>query len=64
MRHLRVQLERSIHTNTALRRRLEEQLHSGPSRDTININYLLSTPGTHTHTRVCTHTHTHALMYT
>ncbi|XP_046901597.1 CDK5 regulatory subunit-associated protein 2-like isoform X3 [Hypomesus transpacificus] len=44
MRHLRVQLERSIHTNTALRRRLEEQLHSGPSRDTININYLLSTP--------------------
>ncbi|KAG7268207.1 hypothetical protein CRUP_022896, partial [Coryphaenoides rupestris] len=45
IRHLRVQLERSIHTNTALRQRLEEQLQRGPGgrSDTININYLLST---------------------
>ncbi|KAJ3598439.1 hypothetical protein NHX12_001949 [Muraenolepis orangiensis] len=46
IRHLRLQLERSIQTNTALRQRLEEQLLRGvPGHrpDTININYLLST---------------------
>ncbi|KAM6984635.1 CDK5 regulatory subunit-associated protein 2 [Aplochiton taeniatus] len=44
IRHLRLQLERSIQTNTALRQRLEEQLLRGPQRpDTININYMLST---------------------
>ncbi|CAL8318255.1 unnamed protein product [Lota lota] len=44
VRHLRLQLERSIQTNTALRQRLEEQLLRGPGRtDTININYLLHT---------------------
>ncbi|XP_015238198.1 PREDICTED: CDK5 regulatory subunit-associated protein 2 isoform X2 [Cyprinodon variegatus] len=43
IRHLRLQLERSIQTNTALRQKLEEQLLRGPSRnETININYLLS----------------------
>ncbi|XP_047228374.1 CDK5 regulatory subunit-associated protein 2 isoform X4 [Girardinichthys multiradiatus] len=45
IRHLRLQLERSIQTNTALRHKLEEQLLRGPSRsETININYLLSSP--------------------
>ncbi|XP_067341071.1 CDK5 regulatory subunit-associated protein 2 isoform X6 [Channa argus] len=45
IRHLRLQLERSIHTNVALRQRLEEQLLRGPNRsETININYLLSSP--------------------
>ncbi|XP_029371082.1 CDK5 regulatory subunit-associated protein 2 isoform X2 [Echeneis naucrates] len=45
IRHLRLQLERSIQTNTALRQRLEEQLLKGPNRsETININYLLSSP--------------------
>lgn len=45
IRRLRLQLERSIQTNTALRQRLEEQLLRGPNRsDTININYLLSSP--------------------
>lgn len=46
IRHLRLQLERSIQTNTALRERLEEQLLRGhkPS-ETININYLLSSLG-------------------
>ncbi|XP_076014766.1 CDK5 regulatory subunit-associated protein 2 isoform X3 [Genypterus blacodes] len=45
IRHLRLQLERSIQTNTALRQRLEEQLLRGPNRsDTININYLRSSP--------------------
>ncbi|XP_032395606.1 CDK5 regulatory subunit-associated protein 2 isoform X2 [Etheostoma spectabile] len=45
IRHLRLQLERSIQTNTALRHRLEEQLLRGPNRsETININYLLSSP--------------------
>ncbi|XP_023258444.1 CDK5 regulatory subunit-associated protein 2-like isoform X4 [Seriola lalandi dorsalis] len=45
IRHLRLQLERSIQTNTALRQRLEEQLLRGPNRsETININYLLSSP--------------------
>ncbi|XP_039856802.1 CDK5 regulatory subunit-associated protein 2 isoform X1 [Simochromis diagramma] len=45
IRHLRLQLERSIQTNTALRQRLEEQLLRGPGRsETININYLLSSP--------------------
>ncbi|XP_042158536.1 CDK5 regulatory subunit-associated protein 2 isoform X3 [Oncorhynchus tshawytscha] len=44
IRHLRLQLERSIQTNTSLRQKLEEQLLSGPNRpDTININYLLAT---------------------
>lgn len=41
IRHLRLQLERSIQTNTALRERLEEQLLRGPKHsETININYL------------------------
>ncbi|XP_014899100.1 CDK5 regulatory subunit-associated protein 2 isoform X9 [Poecilia latipinna] len=45
IRHLRLQLERSIQTNTALRQRLEEQLLRGPGHsETININYLLSSP--------------------
>lgn len=46
IRHLRLQLERSIQTNTALRERLEEQLlrEHKPS-ETININYLLSSLG-------------------
>ncbi|XP_072227758.1 uncharacterized protein [Leuresthes tenuis] len=45
IRHLRLQLERSIQTNTALRQKLEEQLLRGPNRsETININYLLSSP--------------------
>ncbi|XP_074545949.1 CDK5 regulatory subunit-associated protein 2 isoform X2 [Halichoeres trimaculatus] len=45
IRHLRLQLERSIQTNTALRQRLEEQLLRGANRsETININYLLSSP--------------------
>ncbi|KAM7368804.1 hypothetical protein PAMP_013111 [Pampus punctatissimus] len=45
IRHLRLQLERSIQTNTALRQRLEEQLLRGNNRsETININYLLSSP--------------------
>nr|XP_029499874.1 myomegalin-like isoform X3 [Oncorhynchus nerka] len=44
IRHLRLQLERSIQTNTSLRQKLEEQLLRGPNRpDTININYLLAT---------------------
>lgn len=48
IRHLRLQLERSIQTNTALRERLEEQLLRGANRsETININYLLSSPGKH-----------------
>ncbi|KAM9820920.1 LOW QUALITY PROTEIN: CDK5 regulatory subunit-associated protein 2 [Neosynchiropus ocellatus] len=43
IRRLRLQLERSIQTNTALRQKLEEQLLRGAGRsDTININYLLS----------------------
>ncbi|XP_055369482.1 CDK5 regulatory subunit-associated protein 2 isoform X10 [Betta splendens] len=45
IRHLRLQLERSIQTNTALRQKLEEQLLRGASHsETININYLLSSP--------------------
>ncbi|XP_029300550.1 LOW QUALITY PROTEIN: CDK5 regulatory subunit-associated protein 2 [Cottoperca gobio] len=45
IRRLRLQLERSIQTNTALRQRLEEQLLREPNRsETININYLLSSP--------------------
>ncbi|XP_037547677.1 CDK5 regulatory subunit-associated protein 2 [Nematolebias whitei] len=45
IKHLRLQLERSIQTNTALRQKLEEQLLRGPNRsETININYLLSSP--------------------
>ncbi|XP_015222208.2 CDK5 regulatory subunit-associated protein 2 isoform X2 [Lepisosteus oculatus] len=52
IRHLRIQLERSIQTNNALRQKLEEQLLRGPSKaegspSTININYLLS--GEHRH---------------
>lgn len=65
IRHLRLQLERSIQTNTALRERLEEQLLRGPNRsETININYLLSSPGKHMlttcdkYTQAC-NTHTH-----
>lgn len=47
IRHLRLQLEKSIQTNTALREKLEEQLLKGAQRsETININYLLSSPGT------------------
>lgn len=47
IRHLRLQLEKSIQTNTALREKLEEQLLKGAHRsETININYLLSSPGT------------------
>ncbi|MGH0170975.1 UNVERIFIED_CONTAM: hypothetical protein FKN15_060117 [Acipenser sinensis] len=47
IRHLRIQLERSIETNSALRQRLEEQLLRGQGKvegspSTININYLLS----------------------
>lgn len=47
IRHLRLQLERSIPTNNALRQKLEEQLLRGStqqdaSHSTININYLLS----------------------
>ncbi|XP_058843038.1 uncharacterized protein LOC117422421 isoform X2 [Acipenser ruthenus] len=47
IRHLRIQLERSIQTNNALRQRLEEQLLRGQGKvegspSTININYLLS----------------------
>lgn len=46
IRHLRLQLERSIQTNTALRERLEEQLLRGHKHsETININYLLSSLG-------------------
>lgn len=46
IRHLRLQLERSIQTNTALRERLEEQLLRGRQHsETININYLLSSLG-------------------
>ncbi|KAM4720438.1 CDK5 regulatory subunit-associated protein 2 isoform 3-T3 [Anableps anableps] len=45
IRHLRLQLERSIQTNMALRQKLEEQLLRGASHsETININYLLSSP--------------------
>ncbi|XP_034047375.1 CDK5 regulatory subunit-associated protein 2 isoform X2 [Thalassophryne amazonica] len=45
IRHLRLQMERSIQTNTALRQRLEEQLLTGHNRpETININYMLSSP--------------------
>ncbi|XP_016894041.1 CDK5 regulatory subunit-associated protein 2 isoform X4 [Cynoglossus semilaevis] len=45
IRQLRLQLERSIQTNTALRQKLEEQLLRGANRsETININYLLSSP--------------------
>ncbi|XP_072344467.1 CDK5 regulatory subunit-associated protein 2 isoform X4 [Scyliorhinus torazame] len=44
---LRIQLERSIQTNSALRQKLEEQLQQGQfknegSPSTININYLLA----------------------
>uniref|UniRef100_UPI00398EAB2A CDK5 regulatory subunit-associated protein 2 isoform X3 n=1 Tax=Pristiophorus japonicus TaxID=55135 RepID=UPI00398EAB2A len=47
IRCLRIQLERSIQTNTALRQKLEEQLQKGQLRNegspsTININYLLT----------------------
>ncbi|XP_067280226.1 CDK5 regulatory subunit-associated protein 2 isoform X3 [Pseudorasbora parva] len=42
IRQLRVQLERSIQTNTTLRQRLEQQLLTrNDHRSTININYLL-----------------------
>ncbi|KAI7795654.1 putative myomegalin [Triplophysa rosa] len=43
IRQLRVQLERSIQTNTTLRLRLEQQLLSrSDPKSTININYLLT----------------------
>ncbi|XP_061912817.1 CDK5 regulatory subunit-associated protein 2 isoform X8 [Entelurus aequoreus] len=43
VRHLRLQLERSIDNNTLLRHKLEEQLQRGAARsETININYLMS----------------------
>ncbi|XP_051893084.1 CDK5 regulatory subunit-associated protein 2 isoform X3 [Pristis pectinata] len=47
IRCLRIQLERSIQTNTALRQKLEEQLQKRQLRNegspsTININYLLA----------------------
>ncbi|XP_051961433.1 myomegalin-like isoform X2 [Xyrauchen texanus] len=43
IRQLRVQLERSIQTNTTLRQRLEQQLLTRTDpKSTININYLLS----------------------
>uniref|UniRef100_A0AAV2IRB1 Centrosomin N-terminal motif 1 domain-containing protein n=1 Tax=Knipowitschia caucasica TaxID=637954 RepID=A0AAV2IRB1_KNICA len=45
IKHLRLQLERSIQTNNALRRKLEEQVNHGTNHsETININYLLSSP--------------------
>ncbi|XP_067868677.1 CDK5 regulatory subunit-associated protein 2 isoform X2 [Heterodontus francisci] len=52
IRCLRIQLERSIQTNTALRQKLEEQLQHGQlknqgSPSTININYLLARKQTH-----------------
>lgn len=54
IRHLRLQLEKSIQTNTALREKLEEQLlKAAPRSETININYLLSSPGT----EITQHTH-------
>lgn len=50
IRQLRVQLERSIQTNTTLRQRLEQQLLSrSDPKSTININYLLTNTGTNTH---------------
>ncbi|KAJ8286570.1 hypothetical protein GJAV_G00040680 [Gymnothorax javanicus] len=49
IRHLRLQLERSIHTNNALRQKLEEQLLRGLGKQegspSILINYLLSAEG-------------------
>nr|XP_057905797.1 myomegalin-like isoform X2 [Doryrhamphus excisus] len=43
IRHLRLQLERSIEANTLLRDKLEEQFQRGAARsDTININYVMS----------------------
>lgn len=47
IRCLRIQLERSIQTNTALRLKLEEQLQNRQLRtegspSTININYLMA----------------------
>ncbi|XP_066569161.1 CDK5 regulatory subunit-associated protein 2 isoform X2 [Amia ocellicauda] len=59
IRHLRIQLERSIQTNNALRQKLEEQLLRGPAQaegspSTININYLLS--GEHRHSALSGHT--------
>ncbi|XP_007256630.3 CDK5 regulatory subunit-associated protein 2 isoform X1 [Astyanax mexicanus] len=45
VRRLRLQLERSIQTNTALRHKLEQQLLTRSDHpSTININYLLSKP--------------------
>lgn len=56
IRHLRLQLERSIQTNTALRERLEEQLLRGHKHsETININYLLSSMGKDTALRPAGH---------
>lgn len=53
VRSLRLQLERSIQTNTALRHKLEEQLLTqSDSPSTININYLLHQAGIQTHTHI------------
>ncbi|XP_072310730.1 CDK5 regulatory subunit-associated protein 2 [Eucyclogobius newberryi] len=52
IKHLRLQLERSIQTNNALRLKLEEQISHGPNHsETININYLLSSPDEATRTQ-------------
>jgi len=49
IRQLRVQLERSIQTNSTLRERLEQQLLTRTDhKSTININYLLHKTGAHT----------------
>lgn len=50
VRSLRLQLERSIQTNTALRHKLEQQiLTQTDPPSTININYLLHQRGTQKH---------------
>lgn len=54
VRRLRLQLERSIQTNTALRHKLEQQLltQTDPP-STININYLLPQAGIQTQIHIC-----------
>lgn len=54
VRSLRLQLERSIQTNTALRHKLEQQLltQTDPP-STININYLLPQAGIQTCIHIC-----------
>ncbi|XP_055010194.1 CDK5 regulatory subunit-associated protein 2 isoform X3 [Boleophthalmus pectinirostris] len=52
IRSLRLQLEKSIQTNNALRQRLEEQINHGLNHsETININYMLSSPDEATRTQ-------------